>query len=92
MAKKSEIADALDREIRRWSEMAPQRLIAELSAPCAYEVEDESGRYQIEARLLENKESYLHLMLSAFDGSLRRFVFPVTRTIIIDKPTEIESS
>ena len=86
MPSKSEIAKVLDREILRWSEMPIRKLIADLNEPRAYEVEDESGRYQMEAQLLENTESYLHLMLSAHDGTLRRFVLPVTKTIIIDKP------
>jgi hypothetical protein len=38
----------LDAEVRRWSEMSAERLIAELHEVRAYEIEVDSKRYQVE--------------------------------------------
>lgn len=76
----------LDSEVRRWSAMACEQLISELRDLQAYEVELDSKKYQVEVELLENTDTYIHVMVAVDDGSLPASISPLSHTFICSKP------
>ena len=85
MSRRQEWQKVLDTEVQRWSEKSCEQLIAELSDVQAYEVERDSKNYQVEVELLENTETYLHIMVAVDDGSLPASFRPLTQTFIREK-------
>ena len=75
----------LEAEMKRWSAMSWERLIAELADEQVYEVEFESRKYQVEVELLENTERYIHVVVSVDDGSLPASLRPLTASFIRNK-------
>ncbi len=86
MSRQQEWQRVLDAELQRWSTLSCEQLISELRELQAYEVELDSKTYQVEVELLENTESYLHVMIAVDDGSLPASLSPLTRTFIRKKP------
>ena len=79
----------LEAEMKRWSSMSWERLIAELADEQVYEVEFESRKYQVEVELLENTERYIHVVVSVDDGSLPASLRPLTGTFIRNKDSSV---
>jgi hypothetical protein len=77
----------IDSEVKRWSAVPCEQLVAELHELRAYEVEFDSKQYQVEVELLENTEKYLHVMVVVDDGSLPASISPLTHSFICQKPT-----
>jgi hypothetical protein len=50
--------------------MSSERLIAELHDVQAYEIGAESKRYQVEVQLLEDTDTYVHVLVAVDDGGL----------------------
>lgn len=65
--------------------MSCEQLIFELRDVHSYAVELHSKTYQVEVQLLENTESYLHIMVAVDDGSLPKSLVPLTETFIRSK-------
>ena len=65
--------------------MSCEKLIAELHNVRAYEVEVESKQYQVEVQLLENTDTYVHVVVGVDDGSLPASIAPLTRSFIRKK-------
>ena len=86
MGRREEWRKVLDSEVRRWSAIPCEQLISELSDLRAYEVEVDSKKYQVEVELLENTDSYIHVMVAVDDGSLPASISPVTDTFKCSKP------
>ena len=76
----------LDSEVQRWSAMSCEQLVSQLHDLHAYEVELDSQKYQFEIELLENTDTYVHVMLAVDDGSLPGSISPLTRTFVCQKP------
>ena len=85
MSRRQEWQKVLDTEVQRWSAKSCEQLIAELSDVQAYEVERDSKTYQVEVELLENTETYLHILVAVDDGSLPASFWPLTQTFIREK-------
>jgi hypothetical protein len=85
MTRRQEWRKVLDAEVARWSAMSCDQLVAALSDVQAYEVERESKTYQVEVELLENAETYVHVMVAVDDGSLPASMSPLTETFIRKK-------
>ena len=85
MSRREEWRKVLDSEVKHWSAMSPDKMLAELGDREVYEVEVDSKNYQVEVTLLENTANYLHIMVSVDDGSLPASIFPLTETIICQK-------
>jgi hypothetical protein len=51
----------------------------------AYTVENDSKTYQVEVQLLENTDTYLHVMVAVDDGHLPASFMPLTGTFIREK-------
>jgi hypothetical protein len=75
-------APILDAETKRWSAKSCAQLLHDLSEVQAYEVEIESGRYQVEVELLENTAAYLNVMVAVDDGSLPASIRPLSTTFL----------
>jgi hypothetical protein len=58
--------EALDAEMRQWSALPYDQLIARLNNADVYEVKHDSRTYQVEIEVLENTEKYVHVVLSPF--------------------------
>jgi hypothetical protein len=69
LKRREEWRPALEAEIKRWSAMSCDQLISALSADeQVYEIEFESKTLQVEVELLENTESYVHVIILSSDG------------------------
>lgn len=85
MNRRSEWRKILDAEVERWSKMSCEQLLSELEDIKAYTVDDDSKTYQVEVQLLENTDSYLHVMVAVDDGHLPASFRPATDTFIRQK-------
>jgi hypothetical protein len=85
MDRRTELQSALDSEVKRWSEMPTEQLIAELVDVNAYEVEADSKRYQFEVQILENKSEYIHVSVAVDDGRLPFSIMPLSQSFIQKK-------
>ena len=65
--------------------MSCEQLLSELEDIKAYTVDNDSKTYQVEVQLLENTDSYLHVMVAVDDGHLPASFRPVTDTFIRQK-------
>jgi hypothetical protein len=87
MGRRERWREVLDAEMRRWSAMSCEELVAKLLDDVhAYEVEVNSQTYQVEVELLENTDRYLHVMVAVDDGSLFS-LGSVTKDFIREKPS-----
>ena len=80
--KKEQLADLLAAEIEAWSLKTYGQLIQELADVVAYQREDPES-HQFEVQILETTPEYVHVVISADDGSFWRSFSPVTRTFIV---------
>lgn len=85
MSRRQEWQKILDAEVQRWCAKSCEQLIAELHDVRAYEVELDSKTYQVEVELLEDTETYLHVLVAVDDGSLPASFRPLTQTFIREK-------
>ena len=74
--------EVLDAEMRHWSALPYDQLMARLSNADVYEVKHDSRTYQVEIEVLENTENYVHVVLSVDDGSLPASIWPATDSFI----------
>ena len=73
----------LDAEMKRWSAMSCSQLLSRLSAGEEnYDVEFESQKYQVEVKLVENTEAYIHVSVAVDDGHFWRAMRPLAKSFI----------
>ena len=76
----------LDKEMKRWSAMSCSQLLSRLSAGEEnYDVEFESQKFQVEVKLLENTEAYIHVVVAVDDGHFWRAMRPLSSSFICRK-------
>jgi hypothetical protein len=85
MTRRQQWRTVLEAELARWSAMSCDELIAALSDVHAYQVERDAKTYQVEVELLENTETYVHVMIGVDDGSLPASMLPLTESFIREK-------
>jgi hypothetical protein len=85
MSRREEWQEVLDSEVKRWSAMSCGQLLSELHEVQTYEVERDLKHYQIEVQLLENTDTYLHVIVAVDDGMLPASILPLTHTFIRQK-------
>ena len=90
MKRREEWRPVLEAEMKRWSAMSCNQLISALSDEQAYEIEFESKTLQVEVGLLENTESYIHVIISVDDGHWLRAMHPLSSSFICEKSTHNE--
>jgi hypothetical protein len=81
--------EVLAAETRRWSSMSSGELLSKLHDVQSYEVERDSKKYQVEVELLEDTDTYVHVMVAIDDGLLPASISPVTATFTCAKPHSI---
>jgi hypothetical protein len=60
----------LDAEVERWRGKSCEQLTTELAEEQDYEIEFNGKNHQVEVKLIENTDQYLHVMVAADDGSV----------------------
>jgi hypothetical protein len=76
----------LDAEVKRWSAKSYEQLTSELWEEQAYEVELNGKNHQVEVKLLENTDNYIHVGVSVDDGSVPASFRHLGSSFICDKP------
>lgn len=89
MRRRERWQQVLDAEVRRWSAMPYQELIAAVPETDVYEVERDGDKYQVEISILEDTERYVHVGITVDDGSLPASIVPASRTFVRDKPSSL---
>ncbi len=82
MSRRERWRQVLDSELRRWSALPCDRLLAELRELQEYEVEFDSRKYQVEVEILENTDEYVQVVVAVDDGSLPASIVPASGTFI----------
>jgi hypothetical protein len=73
----------LDAQMKRWSAMSCSQLLSQLSAEeQTYEVEFQSKKYQVEVKILENTDAYIHVAVAVDDGHFWRAMHPLASSFI----------
>ena len=85
MGRKEEWRKVLDAEMQRWSALSWEELVSRLHDIQCYEVTIDSKTCQVEVELLENTDTYLHVMVAVDDGTLPASMLPLTGTFIREK-------
>jgi hypothetical protein len=75
----------LEAEVKRWSAKPYEQLIAELPDEQVYEVDLHGRSHQVEVQILENTETYVHVVVSVDDGSLPASLSPLSVSFIRHK-------
>jgi hypothetical protein len=83
--RRQEWRPVLEAEMKRWSAMSCDQLISALSDVEVYEIEFEFKKYQVEVQLLENTDSYVHVLVSVDDGHFWRAMHPLSTSFICKK-------
>ena len=72
----------LDAELKRWSAMSWEQLVAALADDQCYEVEFDSKKYQVEVELLENTDKYINVIVAVDDGTLPASIRPLCTNFV----------
>jgi hypothetical protein len=77
--------------MKRWSAMSCSQLLSRLSAGEEnYDVEFESEKYQVEVKLLEDTEAYIHVAVAVDDGHFWRAMRPLSNSFICRKESSFK--
>ena len=71
----------LQEEAQRWASKSYDELITQPDT--IYTVRRGDVEYQVDVQVIERKPDYVHVMVSVLDGTLRTFILPPTKTIIV---------
>lgn len=85
MSRRDEWRPVLAAEVKRRSSMPLDQVIEELRENQAYEVSFGSKKYQVEAEIVENTDSYIHISVAVDDGRLPWALVPVCEGVILRK-------
>jgi len=84
MDRRIEWRKVLDAEIKRWSAMSYDELIAALHEHQEYQVESDTKQYNVQVEVLEITEKYLHVVVAVVaavgDGVLPASIRPLSRS------------
>ena len=72
-------------EVRRWSALSSEDLLAKLGDIQVYEVERDGKPYQVEVEILADEAEYVQVMVSVDDGSLPASLVPATEIFVRSK-------
>jgi hypothetical protein len=89
MNRREEMERVLSAQSDRWSSMSPEQLTAELRELQAYQVEDGTQTYQFEVELLENTDTYIHVLVAVDDGRIPYSITPLTRSFVRQKSEQL---
>lgn len=80
--KKDELKKMLAQEIDKWANKSFEEL-NKIKIPMVYESGEGNKCYQVEISILEKNKEYIQLDISVTDGSLSRYIKPLSKSIII---------
>jgi hypothetical protein len=75
----------LEAEVKGWGQKTCAQLLAELTTVQGYHVEVGGKRHGVEVELLENTDTYVHVLVSVDDGSLLTSLHPLSESFIRQK-------
>jgi hypothetical protein len=82
MKQREQWRPVLETEMTRWSAMSCAELTSQLPDPRTYNVEFESKKYQVEVKILEKTDSYVHVGVAIDDGYFWRTMRPLSSSFI----------
>jgi hypothetical protein len=85
MNRREQWRPVLEAEVKRWSEKSCAQLLDELKTIQAYQVELAGRAHGVEIELLENTDTYVHVLVSVDDGSLPASLHPLSESFIKQK-------
>jgi len=85
MKRREQWRPVLEAELKRWKNKSYATLVRELTDEQVYEIEFEGRNYQVEVSILENKETYVHIVVSVDDASLPASLSPLSESFITRK-------
>jgi hypothetical protein len=77
----------LEAEVRRWSALSAEELLAQLRVIRVYEVEFDGKTHQVEVALLNDAPEQVQVMVAVDDGSLPASIRPESDVFIRAKGT-----
>ena len=75
----------LEAEVRRWSALSAEELLAKLGDEQVYEVTLDGKPHQVEVELLQDKPEYVQVVVAVDDGSLPASLRPETEIFLREK-------
>lgn len=84
------LKDLLAQESLAWAERSPADIVADLAKPHVYQRGEGDGWHELEIRLLEATDEYIHVQTSVHDGSLVLSLKPITSSFLIFRDGRIE--
>lgn len=85
MGKRDEWRPVLEAEVRRWSQIPWEQIEHLLPESQAYEVAQDTKKYQVEVTLLEDTDTHIRLSVAVDDGVLLHAMFPLSQTVVLSK-------
>jgi len=85
MKRREQWRSVLEAEVKRWKAKSCKQLTAQLAGEQAYEVEFNGKSHQVEVQILENTDTYVHVVVSVDDGSLFASLHPLSQSFIRHK-------
>ena len=79
-------------EVRRWSTLSFEALVAALQDIEIHTVERDSKEYQVEVQLLQKTDTRLQVLVSVDDGSLPASFVPASATFVVERSPKAASS
>jgi hypothetical protein len=86
----AQLRELLSQETLDWAERSPAEIVADLAKPQTYHRGTADTWHEIEVRLLEATDDYIHVQTSINDGSLAWALEPITSSFLIYRDGRIE--
>lgn len=80
----------LAQETLAWAEREPADIVADLAQPRTYQRGEGEGWHEIEVKLLEANNDFIHVKTSINDGSLAWALQPIASSFLIYRDGRIE--
>ena len=86
----AQLRELLSEEMLVWAERSPADIVAELATPQKSARGAGDSWHEIEVKLLEATDDYIHVQTSIHDGSLVWSLAPITSSFLIYRDGRIE--
>ncbi len=84
------LREFLTAEVCKWASKPFDQIVAELADVQAYELVTDGSPRQFEVMLVENTSEYIHVVISADDGSLKLATRPLSSSFILYRNGGVE--
>ena len=86
----AQLRELLSQETLAWAERSPPDIVAELAKPQTYRRGVGDAWHEIEVKLLETTDDYIHVQTSIHDGSLVWALRPIASSFLVYRDGRIE--